>query len=80
MRGVSLPEDGRLILAALTSIRLADVEMLAKDGKALEKLMIEQTQLLPELSNAVARHYFNLLQDAPHRVHTRIEPRPGEVS
>ena len=37
--------------------------------------MQEQLQLLPELSNAVSRHYFNLTDDAPHRVHTRIEPK-----
>lgn len=76
-RGVSLSEDRRLILAALTSIRLADVEAIAREanGAALERLMLEQVQLLPELSNAIARHYFNLTQDAPHRVHTRIEPR-----
>ena len=76
-RGVSLSEDRRLILAALTSIRLADVEAVAREtsGAALERLMQEQLKLIPELSNAVSRHYFNLTQDAPHRVHTRIEPR-----
>ena len=76
-RGVSLSEDRRLILAALTSIRLADVEAVAREtsGAALGRLMQEQLKLIPELSNAVSRHYFNLTQDAPHRVHTRIEPR-----
>jgi uncharacterized alpha-E superfamily protein len=78
-RGVSLSEDRRLILGALTSIRLADVEAVAREssGAALERLMQEQLRLLPELSNAVSRHYFNLTQDAPHRVHTRNEPRVG---
>ncbi|MGL4395210.1 MAG: circularly permuted type 2 ATP-grasp protein [Hyphomicrobium sp.] len=76
-RGVSLSDDRRLILAALTSIRLADVEVIAREtnGASLERLMTEQIQLLPELSNAIARHYFNLTDDTPHRVHTRIEPR-----
>lgn len=76
-RGVSLSEDRRLILAALTSIRLADIESIAREpnGAALQHLMEEQLTLLPELSNAVARHYFNLTQDAPHRVHTRSEPQ-----
>ena len=78
-RGVSLSEDRRLILAALTSIRLTDVEAMARqqDGAALETLMKEQLKLLPDLSNAISRHYFNLTQDAPHRVHTRSEPRNG---
>lgn len=76
-RGVSLSEDRRLILAALTSIRLADIESIAREpnGAALQRLMEEQLTLLPELSNALARHYFNLTQDAPHRVHTRSEPQ-----
>ncbi len=76
-RGVSLSEDRRLALALLTAIRLADVEAIAKEanGTILEKLMLEQMQLLPALSNAVSRHYFNLTDDAPHRVHTRIEPK-----
>ncbi len=77
-QGVSLSEDRRLILALLTSIRLADVEAIAREesGTTLERLMHEQLKLLPELSNAVARHYFNLTDDAPQRVHTRVEPKP----
>lgn len=72
-QGVSLSEDRRLILSALTSIRLADIEAIAREpnGSALQSLMDEQLTLLPELSNALARHYFNLTQDQPHRVHTR---------
>jgi len=38
--------------------------------------MREQLQVLPELSNAVGRHYFNLTEETPHRALTRIEPRP----
>lgn len=77
-RGVSLSEDRRLILALLTEIRLADVEAISREpnGSTLERMMLEQLQLLPALSNAVSRHYFNLADDAPHRVHTRIEPKP----
>ncbi len=76
-RGVSMSEDRRLILALLTSIRLADVEAIAREsnGAALDRLMQEQLRLLPDLSNSVARHYFNLADDVPHRVHTRIEPK-----
>ena len=74
--GVGLTEDRRLILQLLTSTRLADVEAMAREDTAamLEKLMREQLRLLPGLSDAVGRHYFNLTEDAPHRVHTRIEP------
>ncbi len=77
-QGVSLAEDRRLILSLLTSIRLADVMAIAEeaDRATLERLMQEQLQILPELSNAVGRHYFNLTEDTPHRVLTRIEPRP----
>jgi hypothetical protein len=54
------------------------VEAIAEEPSRanLERLMLEQIQLLPELSNAVARHYFNLTEDAPHRVHARSEPKP----
>ena len=76
-RGVSLSEDRRIILSLLTSIRLADVEAMARehDGARLGRLMSEQLDLLPDLSNALSRHYFNLTDDTPHRVHTRIEPK-----
>lgn len=74
-KGVSLSEDRRLILALLTSIRLADVERIADESKraTLEKMLLEQLQLLPELSDAVTRHYFNLTDDALHRAHLRSE-------
>jgi uncharacterized alpha-E superfamily protein len=74
-QGVSLTEDRRVILALLTSIRLADVERIANEPSrtTLGKLLGEQLQLLPELSDAVARHYFNLTDDALHRAHLRTE-------
>jgi uncharacterized circularly permuted ATP-grasp superfamily protein/uncharacterized alpha-E superfamily protein len=77
-QGVSLAEDRRLILSLLTSVRLADVMAIAdeEDRATLERLMREELQILPELSNAVARHYFSLTEETPHRVLTRIEPRP----
>ncbi len=76
-QSTTLPEDRRLILALLTAIRLADVESMAREpnGATLERTMLEQIQMLPALSNAISRHYFNLTEDAPHRVHTRIEPQ-----
>ncbi len=77
-QGASLTEDRRIILALLTAIRLADVERIAEepDGATLERLLIEQIQLLPELSDAVTRHYFNLTEDTPHRLQTRSEAAP----
>lgn len=78
MQGSSLTEDRRIILALLTSIRLADVERIAGEpgGVTLEKLLREQIELLPELSDAVTRHYFNLTDDQPHRLQTRSESGP----
>ena len=69
--------DRRILLSLLTSIRHANVEVMAGEpGRdTLAKIMDEQLQLLPELSNALARHYFNLIDDTPHRVQTRSQPR-----
>jgi len=70
-----LTQDRSLILSLLTSLSLVDIETIARepDGKSLERLMREQLQQLPEFSNALASHYFNLTQDTPHRVQARIE-------
>lgn len=79
-RGASLAEDRRLILSLLTSMRLANVELLAaRSGRAdLDALMTRNIDMLPELSDAIGRHYFNLADDAPHRAHVRNEsPRGG---
>lgn len=75
-QGTGLPEDRRLILALLTSIRRADVEAMAKEesGTVLERLLLDQLEMLPELSNEITRHYFNVMDEAPHRTHTRVEP------
>ena len=77
-QGVGLSEERRLILRLSSAIRLAEIERVAAEPgrETLAKLMREQIDLLPELSNSVARHYFNLIDGAPHRVHTRSEPRP----
>ncbi len=77
-QGSTLAADRRLVLQLLTSVRLADIEAVAEenDRAAFEKLMREQVRQLPELSNALARHYFNLTDDAQHRVHTRANPKP----
>ncbi len=77
-QGSGLPEHRRLIIAALTAIRLADVERLAAepDAAGLEALAGQQLQIFPEVSNALARHYFNLMDDTPHRAGARGELRP----
>jgi hypothetical protein len=62
----------------LTSIRLANVESFAKDASRaeLQNALRNQLELLPQLTTAIERHYFNLLEEQPHRVHTRLEPKP----
>ncbi|KAB2943211.1 MAG: circularly permuted type 2 ATP-grasp protein [Hyphomicrobium sp.] len=72
-QGASLTDERRLILSMLTSIRLADVEAFAKDPSRaeLQEAVRNQLRLLPQLTTAIERHYFNLLEEQPHRVHTR---------
>jgi uncharacterized alpha-E superfamily protein len=76
-QGANLTEERRLILAMLTSVRLADVEgFAADDARAqLQEALREQLRLLPELTTAIERRYFNLTEDRPHRVQTRLDPR-----
>ncbi len=74
--GANLPEEQRILVALLSSIRLADVQALAAANERHERpnlvsAMTEQAEKLPELSNAIMRHYFNLKEELPHRVHTR---------
>jgi uncharacterized circularly permuted ATP-grasp superfamily protein/uncharacterized alpha-E superfamily protein len=76
-QGASLTEERRLILSMLTSVRLADVEAIAADETREQLQAVVRTQLrqLPELTTAIERRYFNLTEDRPHRVHTRLEPK-----
>jgi uncharacterized circularly permuted ATP-grasp superfamily protein/uncharacterized alpha-E superfamily protein len=73
MRGVSRSEDRRMALGLLTGVRLTDIESAHADPKrvALGALLAEQTDSLPELTNAIARHYFNLADAKPHRAARR---------
>lgn len=77
-QGVSMSEDRRLILSLQTTTRLADIEAIAEEPQrsSLESLLVQQLTVLPELSNAISRHYFNLTDEAPHRLHLRGEPLP----
>jgi len=76
-QGAGLTEERRLILSMLTSVRLANVEEIAGDGERtlLQTMMREQLRMLPRLTTAIERRYFNLTEDQPHRVHTRLEPK-----
>ncbi len=76
-QGAGLTEERRLILSMLTSVRLADVEAIAGDATRVElqAAMYEQLHQLPELTTSIERRYFNLTEDQPHRVHTRLEPK-----
>jgi uncharacterized circularly permuted ATP-grasp superfamily protein/uncharacterized alpha-E superfamily protein len=73
-----LPVDRRLIDTLLQSLRSADVEAIAREdaGVGLERLVMDQLDILPELSNEISRHYFNVMDEAPQRAHTRVEPAP----
>jgi uncharacterized alpha-E superfamily protein len=77
-QGAGLPEERRVILALLTAVRLADVEAFAGDAtrRELRAVMGEQLHLLPKLTTAVERRYFSLTEEEPHRVHTRLDPKP----
>jgi uncharacterized alpha-E superfamily protein len=76
-QGAGLTEERRLILTMLTSVQLADVEAFAEDAgrSELQGAMRKQLELLPQLTTAIERRYFNLIEDQPHRVHTRLDPR-----
>lgn len=77
-QGASLTEERRLILSMLTAVRLADVERIASDETRaeLQSAMRDQLSLLPKLTVAIERRYFSLTEEQPHRVHTRLAPRP----
>jgi uncharacterized alpha-E superfamily protein len=60
-------EEQRLALSLLTDVRLADVSALAEvdaEGRriGLQKLLGEQLERLPRLSDVIGRRYFNLVE------------------
>ncbi len=74
--GVNLPEEERILVSLISSIKLADVRALAASNDKhlrpqLVAAMSEQSGKLPELSTAIMRRYFNLKDERPHRVSTR---------
>jgi len=86
----SLPQSGeggarikeqRTVLSLLTNVRLADVTALAKtepDGTraGLHKLLSEQIEALPALSDAIGRRYFNLVEKRAKWVRARSRDEP----
>lgn len=69
-------EEQRMALSLLTSIRLADVALLAKtepDGTRpnLQKLLNEHSSALPVLSDIIGRRYFNLVEKGAKWVRAR---------
>ena len=74
-------EEQRMALSLLTSVRLADVGVLAKaepDGTrgSLQKLLSEQVSVLPDLSDVIGRRYFNLVEKGAKWVRTRSRDEP----
>lgn len=78
--GNALSRERRLVLALQTAIRLADVNELSAPNSEgmrpeLSKLVKQARRDLPELSEAISRRYFRLVDDEPHRVALRREGR-----
>ena len=74
-------EESRQLLSLLTQVRVADVNVLAQPAldstrANLAALLTEQTKVLPELSDAIARRYFALTEKEPRWVRTGMRP-PG---
>lgn len=69
-------DDRRIVDELAAALRVADVEDIAASQSAenLGALMRRQLRLLPEFSDKLSRHYFNLADETPHRVHTRNSP------
>jgi uncharacterized alpha-E superfamily protein len=65
--------EHRLILEALTQVRLADVDVLAKTSEddfrqALDQLLVRLGKLLPNLSNAISSSYFSHVERQPRQL------------
>ncbi|MGD9805701.1 MAG: circularly permuted type 2 ATP-grasp protein [Hyphomicrobiaceae bacterium] len=77
--GSALSRERRIVLSLQTAIRLAEVKDLTAAGPdgtrpALSALLQQALNGLPELSDAISRRYFRLVDDEPHRVVLRHEP------
>lgn len=79
--GNTRPEERRMILALQTRLRLSGVaDFLGDAGEdgappKFHALLVETAEMLPKLSDAIARRYFRLVEDEVHRVARRLEVR-----
>ena len=78
--GTMLNRERKILLGLHTAVRLADVhDLSALDATgtrtAMQQLFARAGAQLPELSDAISRHYFRLADDQPHRVQTSSERR-----
>ncbi|MEO1206373.1 MAG: circularly permuted type 2 ATP-grasp protein [Pseudomonadota bacterium] len=66
-------EEQRLVLDATTRLQLVDAVDIASGGTrdAFRALLEAQLEFIPEVSSGIARRYFSLLEEKPHRVFTR---------
>jgi uncharacterized circularly permuted ATP-grasp superfamily protein/uncharacterized alpha-E superfamily protein len=76
VKGAALSEEQRMITRLLTEVRLADVRALAGHDaygkrRQLAHLLGNQLEVLPQLSDAITRRYFNLTELEPHWVRAR---------
>jgi uncharacterized circularly permuted ATP-grasp superfamily protein/uncharacterized alpha-E superfamily protein len=74
-------EEQRMALSLLMGVRLADVQLLARLGQdgarpSLQKLINEEVSTLADLSDAIGRRYFNLVEKDVRwvRASSREEP------
>ncbi|MCB1510746.1 MAG: circularly permuted type 2 ATP-grasp protein [Hyphomicrobiaceae bacterium] len=78
--GTTLSRERKILLGLHTAVRLADVYELSVVGGegergALQELLSKANKEMPELSEAISRHFFRLVDDQPHRALMRIERR-----
>lgn len=76
--GSAMTRERRLVLGLQTAVRLSDVADLVEtleDGTrpALADLLGKILAELPQLSEAISRRYFRLIDEAPHRAAMRQE-------
>ncbi|MEO1710455.1 MAG: circularly permuted type 2 ATP-grasp protein [Pseudomonadota bacterium] len=73
MQGVTRSNARRIALSLLTEVQLLDIDTVASqtDRRALAEAMKRQIDGLPDLSDALTRQYFNLLDDTPKRAGQR---------
>jgi len=80
-KGRTRTEVQRTTLALLNDVRLADITVLADpdaDGrrKALVSLLESQIQRIPELSDAITRRYFSVVEKEPKWIRAQSRHQP----